>query len=76
MSRDPAPLLACFRRSPGRSQSTDTAASARISSHCPGVDAIHDLNIWGMSTTETALTCHLVMLGGHPADASRAAHRR
>jgi cobalt-zinc-cadmium efflux system protein len=35
----------------------------------PGVIAIHDLHIWGMSTTETALTCHLVIPGGHPGDA-------
>jgi cobalt-zinc-cadmium efflux system protein len=34
----------------------------------PGVAGIHDLHIWGMSTTETALTCHLVMPGGHPGD--------
>lgn len=27
----------------------------------PGVQAVHDLHIWGMSTTETALTTHLVM---------------
>lgn len=26
----------------------------------PGVSEIHDLHIWGMSTTETALTVHLV----------------
>ncbi len=35
----------------------------------PGVAMIHDLHIWPMSTTETALTAHLVMPGGHPADA-------
>jgi cobalt-zinc-cadmium efflux system protein len=35
----------------------------------PGVTALHDLHIWGMSTTETALTCHLVMPAGHPGDA-------
>ncbi len=35
----------------------------------PGVEAIHDLHIWGMSTTETALTCHLVVPRGHPGDA-------
>lgn len=35
----------------------------------PGVSALHDLHIWGMSTTETALTAHLVMPGGHPGDA-------
>ena len=33
-----------------------------------GVAEIHDLHIWGMSTTETALTVHLVMPGGHPSD--------
>jgi cobalt-zinc-cadmium efflux system protein len=27
----------------------------------PGVQSVHDLHIWGMSTTETALTAHLVM---------------
>ena len=27
----------------------------------PGVEAIHDLHIWPMSTTETALTAHMVM---------------
>ena len=35
----------------------------------PGVTAVHDLHIWPMSTTETALTAHLVMPGGHPGDA-------
>jgi cobalt-zinc-cadmium efflux system protein len=34
----------------------------------PGVCAIHDLHIWPMSTTETALTCHLVIPTGHPGD--------
>lgn len=35
----------------------------------PGVEAVHDLHIWPMSTTETALTAHLVMPAGHPGDA-------
>lgn len=35
----------------------------------PGVRELHDLHIWPMSTTETALTCHLVMPAGHPGDA-------
>ena len=26
----------------------------------PGVQEVHDLHIWGLSTTETALTAHLV----------------
>jgi cobalt-zinc-cadmium efflux system protein len=34
----------------------------------PGVEGIHDLHVWAMSTTETALTCHLVMPKGHPGD--------
>ncbi len=34
----------------------------------PDVTAIHDLHVWAMSTTETALTCHLVMPKGHPGD--------
>ena len=34
-----------------------------------GVEAVHDLHIWPMSTTETALTAHLVMPGGHEGDA-------
>jgi cobalt-zinc-cadmium efflux system protein len=34
----------------------------------PGVCEVHDLHIWGMSTTETALTAHLVVTGGHPGD--------
>ncbi|MGO4468545.1 cation diffusion facilitator family transporter, partial [Pseudoduganella sp. RAF53_2] len=35
-----------------------------------GVTAIHDLHIWSMSTTDVALTCHLVMPGGYPGDAA------
>ena len=35
----------------------------------PGVARIHDLHIWPMSTTEYALTAHLVMPAGFPGDA-------
>ncbi len=34
-----------------------------------GVSAVHDLHIWAMSTSENALTAHLVMPDGHPGDA-------
>jgi cobalt-zinc-cadmium efflux system protein len=34
----------------------------------PGVAGIHDLHIWAMSTTETALTVHLVCDGGQMGD--------
>ncbi len=46
----------------------DPAAVRTHLASLPGVVAIHDLHIWGMSTTETALTCHLVMPQGHPGD--------
>lgn len=32
----------------------------------PGVRGLHDLHIWSMSTTEVALTAHLVVAGGAP----------
>jgi len=38
-----------------------------------GVQAIHDLHVWPMSTTETALTVHLLIPGGYPGDAYTAA---
>lgn len=34
-----------------------------------GVATIHDLHVWPMSTTETALTVHLLVPGGYPGDA-------
>ncbi|HEY5993348.1 MAG TPA: cation diffusion facilitator family transporter [Gallionellaceae bacterium] len=34
----------------------------------PYVQEVHDLHIWGMSTTEIALTVHLVTPAGHPGD--------
>jgi cobalt-zinc-cadmium efflux system protein len=49
-------------------QGIDAAAVRAHLLALPGVTALHDLHIWGMSTTETALTCHLVMPGGHPGD--------
>ncbi|HJU16991.1 MAG TPA: cation diffusion facilitator family transporter [Stellaceae bacterium] len=47
----------------------DAAAVRAYLAGLDGVAALHDLHIWGMSTTETALTCHLIMPSGHPGDA-------
>ena len=38
----------------------DPAAVEDYLAALPGVSEVHDLHIWGMSTTETALTAHLV----------------
>lgn len=46
----------------------EAAAVSRYLASLPGVTAVHDLHIWGMSTTETALTAHLVRLDGAAAD--------
>jgi cobalt-zinc-cadmium efflux system protein len=46
----------------------DPGAVRRYLESRPGVAAVHDLHIWPMSTTETALTAHLVLPGGHPGD--------
>ncbi|WP_448031605.1 cation diffusion facilitator family transporter [Bradyrhizobium liaoningense] len=43
---------------------TDLAAIKAFLLARPGVSAIHDLHVWPISTTETALTCHLVMPAG------------
>jgi cobalt-zinc-cadmium efflux system protein len=48
--------------------SIDADAVASWLADLPGVAAVHDLHIWGMSTSETALTCHLVIPSGHPGD--------
>ncbi len=45
----------------------ESAVRAHLAS-CDGVAAVHDLHIWPMSTTEAALTAHLVMPAGHPGD--------
>ena len=47
----------------------DAAAVEATLAALPGVTRVHDLHIWPMSTTEAALTAHLVIPGGHPGDA-------
>ncbi len=49
-------------------ESIDVAAVRAFLSSQPGVTAVHDLHVWPMSTTETALTVHLVMPGSESRD--------
>jgi cobalt-zinc-cadmium efflux system protein len=49
-------------------EGVDEAAVRHYLAALPGLSAIHDLHIWPMSTTENAMTAHLVMPGGHPGD--------
>ena len=53
----------------GVPHSVDGAKVRAFLERLPGVTRVHDLHIWPMSTTETALTAHLVMPGGQPGDA-------
>jgi len=47
----------------------DRTAVLTYLAELPGVSEVHDLHIWGMSTTETALTAHLVRPEGAIDDA-------
>jgi len=47
----------------------DPAAVRAFLAGQAGVASLHDLHIWPLSTTETAITAHLVMPQGHPGDA-------
>lgn len=38
----------------------DSEEVVKYLSEIPGVEAVHDLHIWAMSTKETALTAHVV----------------
>ena len=44
--------------------SVDVAAVRAFLEACPGVSGVHDLHVWPLSTTQTALTAHLVRSGG------------
>jgi cobalt-zinc-cadmium efflux system protein len=50
----------------------DVASIQAFLAACDGVTDVHDLHIWAMSTTEAALTAHLVRPGHDGEDAFRA----
>ena len=49
-------------------QGVDPAGVRAFLCERAGVVSVHDLHIWPLSTTQTAMTAHLVMPGGHPGD--------
>ncbi|WP_374469806.1 cation diffusion facilitator family transporter [Phenylobacterium sp.] len=50
-------------------RSVDVEAVRAWLAALPGVESVHDLHIWAMSTTETALTAHLIRPGNPEPDA-------
>jgi len=50
-------------------EGVDTATVQRYLAELPGIREVHDLHIWGLSTTEVALTAHLVKPDGKSVDA-------
>jgi cobalt-zinc-cadmium efflux system protein len=50
----------------GVPKTIDTHAVEDWLAKLPGVESVHDLHIWAMSTTATVLTAHLVMPSGNP----------
>ena len=59
----------------------DREAVEEYLAELPGVSEVHDIHIWAMSTTETALTVHLVRPGagtddGFLAEVSKTLHER
>jgi cobalt-zinc-cadmium efflux system protein len=52
----------------GVPEGIDVPAVQESLAELPGVAAVHDLHIWPLSTTETALTAHLVTPDGHADD--------
>jgi cobalt-zinc-cadmium efflux system protein len=54
----------------GVPDSVDATSVTAFLAAQPGVTEVHDVHIWAMSTTETALTAHLVMPDGYPGDAA------
>ena len=74
LRRDPVgelgPAARGLRPGPGRrARRRGHGRGATLLETLPGVTRLHHLHVWPMSTSETALTCHLVLPAGHPGDA-------
>lgn len=52
----------------GVPDSVDLGAVRALLLSRPGVSDVHDLHVWAMSSSEIALSAHLVMPKGHPGD--------
>ena len=52
----------------GVPESVDLAKVDALLRAMPGVADVHHLHVWAMSTTDIALTAHLVIPAGHPGD--------
>ena len=53
----------------GVPESVDLAALEQWLRNLDGVEDVHDLHVWALSTYDNALTAHLRMPAGHPGDA-------
>jgi cobalt-zinc-cadmium efflux system protein len=53
----------------GVPESVDLVALDQWLHSLAGVETVHDLHVWAISTYDNALTVHLVMPAGHPGDA-------
>ena len=61
-------MLAAWRALDGAPREIDVAEVRAWLGGQPGVQEIHDLHIWAMSTTETALTAHVIRPANDDAD--------
>ena len=49
-------------------QGIEQPAVREFLAELPGVTDVHDVHVWAMSTSENAMTAHLVVPGQHPGD--------
>lgn len=52
----------------GVPEGTDLGDVRDFLMNLPGVKDVHDLHVWPLSTTQTAMSCHLLIPTGYPGD--------